>query len=119
MAMHQKHNMLAHLVSVQRITEALAAEDWDAVAAAGAELGTSPEMQMQCDQLGRGAPGFTELGLDFHRRADAIAEVARAHDGPEVLRALARTLDACTSCHATYRQDVVDAATWRARTGPS
>ncbi len=117
MAWHQKQNMMEHLVAVQRITEALAREDWGAIAEASALIESSPQMQQMCRHMGAGADGFTDLALDFHRRADRIGVAARAQDGPGVLRATADTLEACTTCHATYRQEVVDAATWQARTG--
>jgi hypothetical protein len=74
-------------------------------------------MQQMCQHMGAGAEGFTELALEFHRRADAIGEAAREHDGPAVLRATSNTLQACTGCHAAYRQDIVDATTWEQRTG--
>jgi len=117
MAWHQKQNMMEHLVAIQRITDALAREDWEGVAAASALIESSPQMQQMCHHMGAGADGFTELALDFHRRADAIGVAARAQDGTAVLRATSSALEACTSCHATYRQDVVDPATWEARTG--
>ena len=117
MAWHQKQNMMEHLVAIQRLTDALASEDWDGVASASALIESSPQMQQMCQHMGAGADGFTELALDFHRRADAIGVAAREQDGAAVLRATSDTLQACTSCHATYRQDVVDAATWQARTG--
>jgi hypothetical protein len=117
MAWHQKQNMMEHLVAIQRITDALAREDWEGVATASALIESSPQMQQMCQHMGAGADGFTELALDFHRRADQIGVAARAQDGPGVLRATSNTLQACTSCHATYRQDVVDAATWQTRTG--
>ena len=117
MAWHQKQNMLEHLVAIQRITGAVAREDWAEVASASKLIESSPRMQRMCRHMGAGADGFTELALAFHRRADRIGVAARAEDGPAVLRATAHTLEACTGCHATYRQDVVDAATWQARTG--
>ena len=117
MAWHQKQNMMDHLVAIQQITDALAREDWEGVASASARIGLSPSMQQQCEHMGAGADGFTELALDFHRRADAIDVAAQAEDATAVLRATSNTLQACTSCHATYRQEVVDAATWQARTG--
>lgn len=117
MAWHQKQNMMEHLVAIERITGALAREDWEGVAAASALIETSPQMQQMCQHMGAGAEGFTELALDFHRRADAIGVAARAQDATAVLHATSNTLQACTSCHATFRQDVVDAATWQARTG--
>jgi hypothetical protein len=67
--------------------------------------------------MGAGAEGFTELALEFHKRADKIGEAAKTKDTKEVLRATTHTLEACTSCHAAYKQDIVDAATWTQLTG--
>ena len=117
MAWHQKQNMQEHLVAIQRITDGLAREDWDAVAAGAGLIASSPMMQMQCEHMGKGADGFTELALDFHTRADGIVAAAGAKDAAATLSATANTLAACTACHAKYRRDVVDAATWEARTG--
>jgi len=117
MAWHQKQNMMEHLVAIQRITSGLAQKDWEEVASASALIETSPQMRQMCQHMGAGAAGFTEMALDFHRRADAIGEAARAHDGPAVLRATSNTLQACTGCHAVFRQEVVDVATWQERTG--
>ena len=116
MAWHQKQNMQEHLIAIQHITESLAREDWEAVARASSTIESSPQMQMQCEHMGAGADGFTEMALEFHRRADAIGEAARNKDTQAVLRATAHTLEACTRCHASYRQDVVDAETWELRT---
>jgi len=117
MAWHQKQNMMDHLVAIQRITDGLARDDWDAVAEASKLIESSPQMQQMCQHMGAGAEGFTKLALAFHSRADAIGNAAEAKDGKAVLEATAHTLEACTSCHATYKQDIVDAATWQARTG--
>jgi hypothetical protein len=117
MAWHQKQNMLEHLEAIQHITDGLAREDWDEIARASARIESSPQMQQMCEHMGAGAEGFTEMALDFHRRADAIGVAARAHDGAAVLQATSNTLEACTGCHAAFRQDVVDATTWQLRTG--
>lgn len=117
MAWHQKQNMMEHLVAIQRITDGVARRDWDAVTRAAALIESSPQMQEMCRHMGAGAEGFTERALDFHRRADAIGVAARAHDAAAVLRATSDTLKACTGCHATFRQDVVNAAEWQRRTG--
>jgi hypothetical protein len=119
MAWHQKQNMQEHLLAIQRITDGLAREDWQEIADGAALIATSPQMQQMCQHMGAGAEGFTELALDFHRRADAIGEAAEAHDAPAVLRATANTLQACTGCHAAFRQEVLDEPTWAARTGSS
>lgn len=117
MAWHQKQNMQEHLVAIQRITDGLAHENWEAVSEASSLIESSPQMAQMCQHMGAGADGFTELALDFHKRADGIGEAARERDVAAVLRATSHTLQACTSCHATYKQEVVDAPTWSARTG--
>lgn len=117
MAWHQKQNMQEHLVAIQRISDGLAREDWEEVARASALIGSSPQMQQMCEHMGAGAEGFTQLALDFHHRADGIGVAARAHDRAAVLRATSTTLQACTECHGTFRQQVVDAATWQKKTG--
>lgn len=119
MAWHQKQNMMQHLVAIQRIVGAVATEKWDEVASASSLIESSPQMQQMCQHMGAGAEGFTEKALEFHSRADAIGEAARAKDGTAVLKATSYTLEACTGCHATFRQEIVDAQAWQARTGSS
>lgn len=116
LAWHQKQNMMQHLVAIQRITDGLAREDWAEVASASALIESSPQMQKMCEHMDAGVEGFTEIALDFHRRADAIGESARAHDRVGALRATSNTLQSCTSCHAAFRQEVVSAVDWRQRT---
>jgi hypothetical protein len=117
MAWHQKQNMQEHLAAIQRIIDGLSREDWEQIAHASAPIESSPQMQQMCEHMGAGAEGFTEMALDFHHRADAIGEAARARDPQAVLRATSSTLEACTSCHDQYRQDVIDAQTWKSRIG--
>jgi uncharacterized damage-inducible protein DinB len=117
MALHQKQNMQKHLEVVQRVIDALAREDFDAVAAASKEIEPSTSMTQMCNHMGAGAEGFTPQALMFHDRARAISEGARARDPKAVLAGLSSTLQACTGCHATYRQDVVTAVEWERRTG--
>ena len=119
MAYHQKQNMLEHLVAIQRIVAAVSQDNWEEVGKAAALIESSPKMQRMCQHMGAGATGFTEQALEFHRRADAIAPAAKRQDAAAVLRATSDTLKACTNCHASYRQEVVDAATWQQRTGSS
>lgn len=117
MAWHQKQNMMEHLVAIQQITDGLAREDWDAIVDAAGLIETSPQMTRMCNHMGAGAPGFTALALEFHTQADAIAPAAEAQDAQAVLAATSATLQVCTSCHATWRQEVVDAPTWQGLTG--
>jgi cytochrome c556 len=113
MAEHQKENMREHLAAVQAIVAALGREDMDAVARAAGRIGYSEAMGRMCEHMGTAAPGFTAMALDFHRTADTIAAAARRGDRAGVVSALDRTLQACVGCHATYRQEVVDDATWK------
>jgi cytochrome c556 len=68
--------------------------------------------------MGAGAPGFTEQAIAFHKTADGIAVAAKSRDGNAVLSALGTTLKTCTGCHATWKQKVVDEATFGAVAPP-
>lgn len=116
MAHHQKQNMRDHLVAVQEVVAALAAEDFPAVERAAARIGYSEQMAAMCTHMGAGAPGFTDQAMNFHHTADTIAEAAKRKDAKAVASTLGATLRTCTGCHATYRQDVVDRETWSSRT---
>jgi hypothetical protein len=113
MAQHQKEEMRTHLVAVQQIVAALSRDDFDAITAAAGRIGYSDTMAQMCTHMGAGAPGFTEMALTFHHTADTIGEAARRRDRSAVLAALSNTLQTCTGCHATYRQQVVDEETWQ------
>lgn len=117
MAWHQKQNMQAHLVAIQKITDALAHKDWKTLLQATKTIQSSPRMKRMCTHMGAGAKGFAQLGLEFHRRADGIAKAAQKRDLKEVLKAVSYTLQSCNGCHAAYKQEVVDAKTWQRRTG--
>lgn len=112
MADHQKQNMRDHLAAIQEIVGALATRDFAAVRQSASRIGSSPQAEQMCNHMGAGANGFTEKGLHFHRTADRIIESAQAEDLDATLLAVSETLEACNSCHATFRQDVVDEATW-------
>ena len=88
MANHQKQNMRDHLLTVQAIAQALAATDFSAIEQAVGRIGYS----------------------------DTIADAAKKRDPDAVLAALTLTLATCTSCHATYKQQVVDDSTWTSLT---
>jgi hypothetical protein len=116
MANHQKQNMRDHLRVVQEVVTAVGSDDFDAVQASVARIGYSEQMGQMCQHMGAGAAGFTELALKFHHTSDKIGEAAKAHDSDAVLKALSETLATCTSCHQTFKQQVVDDAAWTAST---
>ena len=117
MALHQKAQMRDHLVAVQEIVAALAADNLEAAATAATRIGFSAEEQQSCEHMGAGASGFTDRALAFHRQADDIVTAARAGNKTESLHALGRTLAMCTSCHATFKQQVVSTGEWSKKTG--
>lgn len=110
MANHQKQNMRDHLVAVQEIVAAIAANDFPAIEKSAGRIGYSEQMGMMCQHMGAGAPGFTEAALRFHHTADTIAAAAKQKDAQGVLTALGTTLSTCTNCHAAFKQEVVDDA---------
>jgi hypothetical protein len=110
MANHQKQNMREHLVAVQEIVAGIGANDFAAIDKATKRIGFSEQMGQMCTHMGAGAPGFTEQALAFHHTADKIGDAARLHDMKGVLSALNETMTTCTSCHATFKQHVVDDA---------
>jgi hypothetical protein len=108
MANHQKQNMREHLSVVQDVVAALGVGDFAKVAQASKRMGYSEAMGQMCEHMGAHAPGFTERALAFHRSADRISAAAESNDSAAVLTALTETLALCTTCHATYKQKLVD-----------
>ena len=121
MAKRQKENMRDHLLVVQEIIAALVSDDFAAVERAARRIGFSEDTRQMCTRMGAAAPGFTEQALAFHHRIDRVAVAARERDRVGVLEQLGATLEICTACHSTWKQQVVDEATWErlASTGPS
>lgn len=113
MAHHQKQSMREHLEAVQAIVQALAVDDLAAVERAATTIGYSETMGRMCSHMGAGAPGFTDQAVNFHRSADRIGDAARAGDRARVLAELGTTLQTCTACHQTWKQQIVDEAQWQ------
>lgn len=108
MANHQKQSMREHLTVVQEVVSATATGDFVKVAQAAQRIGYSKAMGKMCEHMGAGAPGFTEQAIAFHHSADRIVDAAKREDSAAVLGALGETLTACTGCHASYKQKLVE-----------
>jgi len=119
MATHQKENMRAHLVAVQRIIAALQDQNYVAVNDSAKEMGFSAQTEKMCTMMGAATPGFSNLAIKFHHTADEIGMAARRHDEQAILTALGKTLVICTTCHSTYTQKVVSAEEWHELVRPA
>ncbi|MEZ4372745.1 MAG: cytochrome c [Polyangiaceae bacterium] len=117
MAHHQKQQMRDHLLAVQEIVAALAADDFAGVEKSAGRIGFSEGEAKMCEHMGAAAPGFTEQAIGFHKAADGISAAAKEKDRAKVLSALGATLKTCTSCHATWKQSVVSEARWSELSG--
>ena len=112
MADHQKQMMRDHLAAVQEIVTALSLDDFDAVQHAAVRLGYSDEVGKVCNHMGAASPAFTRQALAFHHTADDIVAAARERNRDRVLAELSTTLKACRACHAQWKQEIIDDATW-------
>jgi mono/diheme cytochrome c family protein len=113
MAAHQRENMRDHLAAVQEIVAAVAGSDFAGVESSAARIGYSEQMGQMCERMGAGAPGFNALALNFHHTADTIVPAAKTRDSAATLKAVSATLQTCVACHAIYRQQIVNEATWK------
>lgn len=117
MAEHQRQQMRDHLAAIQEILAHLATNDFTGVEKAAGRIGSSKQMEQMCRHMGSAAPGFTDLALKFHRTADTITAAAKKRDTQKVLTAVSATMRTCVTCHATFRQEIVDDTTWEKLTG--
>jgi len=113
MALHQKQNMREHLEAAQGIIAGLSKKDFKAIATAAKRMGFSDEMGKMCQHMVAGAVGFTDQAIQFHKSADEIVRFAEKKDQQGVITGLNNTLNKCTACHSTFRQQIVDEATYR------
>lgn len=117
MANHMRTEMRDHLVVVQEVVAGLATDDFDAVASAAGRIASKPNSAEMCETMGKGADGFSEQALGLHRAGDALLAAANKQDRAATFEALNVTLATCTSCHATYRQEVVTMKAFQSATG--
>ena len=107
MALHQKQNMRSYLLGVQHIVQGLQEDDYALISKSAREIGDADAKAPMCRHMGAGAPGFADQAIAFHRSADRIGAAADQRDKQAVLMQLHATLNLCTSCHETYRQQII------------
>ena len=107
MSVHQLKNMRDHLDAVTSIVEALGSKDFKKMETESLRLASSPKMEMMCNNMGKATPGFTKMGLALHKSADQLVHIARKKDYNRFVKKLGKTLRTCTSCHSSFKQEVV------------
>ncbi len=103
MAQHQKAHMREHLKAVNEVVHYIAAKDFaQASKTAQEKLGLTAQMKQMCDNMPNET--FRTMGIDFHKSADALAEVLKTKDADRSLKALDAVLVKCVGCHEMFRQ---------------
>lgn len=101
--------MRAFLESIQMITQGLSQDDMTLVVSAAKNVGKEAQGAVPGTLVGKLPLEFKKMGFDTHTRFDQLALNAKEFgDTQTVLTELTIILQNCTSCHATYRLDVVD-----------
>ena len=109
MRLHTIANMRDHLLALQEIDVALSRNDFDQAAkVAEARLGMSSLELHGAAHIAPFMPqGMQDIGNEMHRAASQFALEAQnasvSNDVRPALSALARVMQQCVACHATYR----------------
>lgn len=106
MKVMQKGMMRQHMDTLGEITAALAANDLGKAAdVAKSKLGWSQEEEKRCSMVEKmtGEADFTVLGKAVHKKADQLADEAKAGNRDNALKLLAELIDNCNACHKKFR----------------
>lgn len=107
MAKHQLRNMRNHLEAITAIVAAMVNKDFKKMEKESLRLASSPKMKMMCNNMGKATPGFTKMGLALHSTADLLVHAAKNKDYDLFVKKLGATLQTCTSCHSSFKQEIV------------
>lgn len=106
MKVMHKGIMRKHMDSVSEITAALAGNELERAAAiATKDLGWSDAQEKMCTLFGdmAGDEDFFALGKAMHRKADDLADDARAGNRDKALTDLSQLIRKCNACHEKFR----------------
>ncbi len=106
MKVTHKGMMRQHMDTLSEITAALAANDLKKTAEiAKTDLGWSKGREHQCSifEPVEGGSDFTKLSTDMHKKADELADAAKAGNRDKALAELSRLIKKCNACHEKYR----------------
>ncbi|MGA8170443.1 MAG: hypothetical protein WB816_06380 [Methylocystis sp.] len=94
------------LVSLQRITQALATDDRAGAMAAARAASSHGDKTMPLGLMAKLPLDFKQAGMAMHASFGDLANATETGESTPALNArLARNIDACVGCHQTYRID--------------
>jgi len=106
MKVMHKGMMRRHMGTLSEITAALAVNDMKKAAEiAKTDLGWSKGREQQCSVFEpvEGGSDFTKLSTAMHKKADELADAAKAGNRDKALAELSQLMNKCNSCHEKYR----------------
>lgn len=106
MKVMQKKMMRRHMDTIGEIAAALAASDLTKAAKVAKEqLGWSEKWQQECEMLAKmtGEADILKIGMAMHRKADELADAAKAGNRDNALAHLSELIHNCNACHDKFR----------------
>lgn len=96
--------MRMFLSSVQKITQALTEEDMETVVKAAREVGLASQQAAPGSLMGKLPLAFKKLGVDTHKKFDALAlDAEQLGDPNHTLQQLSTLMNNCVACHSIYQ----------------
>lgn len=106
MKVMHKGMMRRHMDTLSEITAALAANDLKKAAhITRTDLGWSDAREQQCSVFEpvKGGSDFTKLSTAMHKKADELADAAKAGNRDKALGELSLLIKKCNACHEKFR----------------
>ncbi len=103
------NEMRTFLDSVQKITQGVASNDFDAVGEAARKVGRAAQQGMPGTLVGKLPLEFKKLGFDTHTRFTQLAlDAEQMSDAEHTISQLSELLQNCVACHATYKFESIN-----------
>lgn len=99
--------MRAFLESVQKITQAVAANQPETISEYAKKVGKAAQGAVPGTLIGKLPLEFKKLGFDTHTQFDQLAlDTESLADSNYALGQLSKLMQNCIACHATYRLEI-------------
>jgi len=100
---HQLSNMREHLAAISEIVQLMNSAKYDEASVIASEkLGLTLEKNSMCGSFKN--QSFEQMGVTFHKSADALAQTLKTKDNKKSMMALEKVLNGCVLCHSTFKQ---------------